>query len=74
MRQAEAVDSKEDNAFGKDKNGYIINTTRGAIIDEKALYQALSAGYIAGASLHPTEVEPTPLTGPLLPMELFSYV
>ncbi len=48
---------------------YIINTARGALIDEKALCQALSEGRIAGAGLDPAEVEPIPLDSPLLKME-----
>lgn len=48
---------------------YFINTARGAIVDEKALCSALSEGYIAGAGLDVTEVEPLPLDSPLLAMD-----
>jgi D-3-phosphoglycerate dehydrogenase len=36
---------------------YVINTSRGSFIDEKALYVALSEGYIAGAGLDVLEAE-----------------
>ena len=43
----------------KMKNGaYIINTSRGAVIDEKALIDALNRGKIAGAALDVFEEEP----------------
>lgn len=37
---------------------YIINTSRGAVIDEKALFNALQSGKIAGAALDVYEKEP----------------
>ncbi len=40
------------------KNAYIINTSRGEIIDEDALYDALQQGKIAGAALDVFEKEP----------------
>ncbi len=44
---------------------YLINVTRGGIIDEPALVAALQAGKIAGAGLDVTEVEPLPTDSPL---------
>ena len=47
----------------------IINTARGAIIDEKALCQALSEGLIAGAGLDVTNPEPPAPDSALLKMD-----
>jgi glyoxylate reductase len=44
----------------------LINTTRGGVVDQKALYQALADGIIAGAALDVTDPEPIPLDDPLL--------
>jgi D-3-phosphoglycerate dehydrogenase len=45
--------------FSKMKStAYIINTSRGEVIDEKALFEALTDGKIAGAALDVFEIEP----------------
>lgn len=44
----------------------LINTARGGLVDEKALYDALTLGEIAGAALDVWKQEPTPADNPLL--------
>ena len=44
---------------------YLINSSRGQIVDEKALYNALINDEIAGAALDVFEVEPLPADSPL---------
>ncbi len=46
----------------------LINTSRGGVVDEKALIDALDAGTIAGAGLDVFEVEPPEKNNPLLKM------
>ena len=50
-------------------SAYLINTSRGPVIDEKALYEALKAGKIAGAGLDVFEQEPTPKNNQLLKLD-----
>lgn len=44
---------------------YLINTSRGPIVDEKALFDTLKAGRIAGAALDVYSVEPLPMDDPI---------
>jgi phosphoglycerate dehydrogenase-like enzyme len=48
---------------------YLINTSRGPIVDQRALAEALGAGRIAGAGLDVFEIEPTPVAEPLLSLD-----
>lgn len=46
-------------------HAYLINISRGAIVDESALTKALTEGWIAGASLDTVSTEPLPFDSPL---------
>jgi glyoxylate reductase len=51
------------------KTAYLINNSRGPVVDERALYRALKEGWIAGAGLDVFEQEPTPVDNPLLKLD-----
>lgn len=48
---------------------YLINTARGPIVDQKALYEVLRDGRIAGAGLDVFDVEPVPADEPILKLD-----
>lgn len=50
-------------------SAYLINASRGPVVDEAALVSALSEGRIAGAGLDVFEVEPVSPDNPLLKMD-----
>lgn len=52
-----------------DKKPFLINTSRGPIINEKALIEALQTGRLAGAGLDVLEKEPPDPNHPLLAMD-----
>ncbi len=59
-------------SFTKMKDGVmLINCSRGGIVDEEALYEAMQSGKVAGASLDVFAQEPPPENHPLFKMDKF---
>lgn len=57
-------------AFGRMKTGVrIVNCARGGLINEGALYNAITEGKVAGAALDVFEQEPPPADHPLLQLD-----
>lgn len=57
----------DDEALGRMKaTAYLVNTSRGPVVDTEALTRALNEGEIAGAALDVTDPEPLPGDHPLL--------
>jgi D-3-phosphoglycerate dehydrogenase len=60
----------DEEAFSKMKQGVrIINCARGGLINEKALYDAIKSGIVAGAAVDVFEQEPPPADHPLLSLD-----
>lgn len=51
------------------EGGILINTARGTLVDESALYAALKSGHLAGAGLDVTACEPPDPSNPLFTLE-----
>jgi D-3-phosphoglycerate dehydrogenase len=59
-----------EGAIAQMKQGAIfINTSRGNVQDDRALYDALASGKLKGAGLDVFEEEPVPLDNPLLKLD-----
>jgi glyoxylate reductase len=56
--------------FAKMKRGaYLVNSARGGLVDETALYESLKGGHLAGAGLDVYRYEPVPPNCPLLELD-----
>jgi glyoxylate reductase len=50
-------------------NAILVNTSRGGVLDQVALYDALKSRWIFAAALDVTDPEPLPMDSPLLELE-----
>ena len=66
--ETENIKNKE-NLNKMKKSAYLINTSRGPVVDEQALADALNSGKIAGAALDVLKAEPANPANPLLSAE-----
>ncbi|MBR4291119.1 MAG: phosphoglycerate dehydrogenase [Oscillospiraceae bacterium] len=62
MINAESIAKMKDGA-------YLVNTSRGSLVDEKALYDALVSGKLSGAGLDVFEQEPVTAENPLFTLK-----
>ena len=51
------------------KTAYLVNTSRGSVVDEKELYNALKMKTIAGAGIDVFETEPIDPMNPLIELD-----
>ena len=59
----------EKNLLKMKKGSYIINTAKGEVIDENALYKLLKSGHLSGAAMDVCTIEPIPPFHPLLELD-----
>ncbi|MDN4493026.1 C-terminal binding protein [Ureibacillus aquaedulcis] len=68
----QAMNLFDENVFKKMKpTSFLINVSRGGIVDEDALYEALASNKIAGAALDVALKEPMDSDSPLLALDQF---
>ncbi|MCG6922722.1 MAG: D-glycerate dehydrogenase [Acidobacteria bacterium] len=59
----------EEELYSMRKTAFLVNTARGAVVDQDALLRALEEKRIAGAAIDVTDPEPLPRDHPLLRLE-----